>query len=317
MAEPEIEVEIKDQPVVLEGTNVDKPLTTPEAPEIEVVDDTPPADQGRPRRPEGVEADIPDDDELKTYSAGVQARIKKLRWEFHEERRAKEERERQLNAAIDWAKKVSHDNKRLSETLSGGEQLLKEQAVARVAAEKASAKDQYQKASEAGDPAAMAAAVERLSKLASEERDIENYQPRPFQPAPPPVINQAPVHDPKLLKWVSDNPWFQRDRHMTNYAMALDARLQEKEGILPTSDLYYKRIDEAMRKEFPEQFRDYRADDAQPRERRPSIVAPAARPTGTGPTRVTLTSSQVQVAKKLGITPEQYARQVLKEKTRG
>ena len=302
--EPEIEVE------VLEDNQ--QPATT-EAPEIEVIDDTPDPDKGRPRRPEGADPELPDDEELKQYSAGVQSRIKKLKWEFHEERRAKEDAARQLNAAVDWARRVSEENNRLDSTLTSGEVMLKDQAAGRVKAEKDAARDAYTKAAEAGDTAAMAAAIERLSKASAEERDVDNYQPREHRTAPPPVIPRPAVHDPKLVDWVDKNKWFQRDRHMTNYAMAYEARLQEEEGITPQSDSYYKRIDQAMRKEFPHRFSNEEAPAGNRQQSQRPPVAPAIRPTGSAPNRVTLTQSQVAVAKKIGITPEQYARQILKE----
>ena len=92
--------------------------------EIEIVDDTPEEDKGRARRAEGAEPDIPDDEELESYSEGVQKRLKKMKWEFHEERRAKEESERLREEAVTYAKKIKEENDKLKETLEKSEGVL-------------------------------------------------------------------------------------------------------------------------------------------------------------------------------------------------
>ena len=103
--------------------------------EVDVVDDTPEADKGKPRRAEDAEPQIPEDDEIANYSENVQKRIKQLKYEFHEERRRKEEASRLQEEAVNYARKVYEENQKLRKTLEEGEGVLVEQAKDRVAAQ--------------------------------------------------------------------------------------------------------------------------------------------------------------------------------------
>ena len=133
--------------------------------EVEIEDDTPAADKGRPRRAAETEADIPEDEDLEKHSESVQKRIKKLKFEFHEERRRKEEAEREREAAVRYAESQKGEADRLRKNLSEGEGVLVNEAKARVASELTTAKRAYKEAYEAGDADAVLEAQMQLSKL--------------------------------------------------------------------------------------------------------------------------------------------------------
>jgi hypothetical protein len=140
--------------------------------EVEIQDDTPEEDRGRPRKAESEsESDTPaveeddDDADLGKHSESVQKRIKKLKFEYHEERRRKETADREREAAVQYAQQIKGENDRLRKNLNEGESVLITQAKARIASELSSAKSAYKVAYEAGDPDAVLDAQEKLSKL--------------------------------------------------------------------------------------------------------------------------------------------------------
>ena len=299
-----------------------------ESVEIEVVDDTPEADRGKPKRDENVPPQIPEDDEIKNYSGDVQKRIKQLKYEYHEERRQKEEAKRLSDEAVTATQRLMEENKKLRKTLDDGEGVLVEQAKGRVEAQLNEAKKEYKEAYEAGDPDKLIEAQEKLTSIQNEKFRVENYKPpvRAEEPdAAPPT--QAPAQ-PKVQaptgkdkEWLeANNDWFQKEDHedMTGYAMGVHQKLV-KAGLNPKLDTeeYYKRIDQAMEKAFPEHFnKDKQTVETEeveaPQRSVGSVVAPVNR-SAKKPRKVQLTSTQIGLAKRLGVTPEQYAAQLLKE----
>ena len=184
--------------------------------EIEVVDDTPEPDRGKPRRADYSEAQVPDDDEIQSYSEGVQKRIKQLKFEYHEERRRKEEAARLQEEALRYAQQVKAENEKLRKTLEEGEGVLVNQAKGRVAAELDKAKAAYKAAYEIGDSDALIEAQERLSALQAEKMRYDSYRPQPRQaqtPAPEYTRPQPQPHRPdeKAVAWAQKNTWFERD----------------------------------------------------------------------------------------------------------
>ena len=153
--------------------------------EIEVVDDTPEEDKGKPRRAEDAEPQVPSDDEVEKYSEGVQKRIKQLKFEFHEERRRKEEAARLQDEALRYAEQMQEENEQLRKTLEEGEGVLVNQAKGRVTAEIDKAKIAYKTAYESGDPDALIEAQAKLSELQVEKSRYDNYKPKP-RPEPEP-----------------------------------------------------------------------------------------------------------------------------------
>lgn len=284
--------------------------------EVDIVDDTPEQDKGKPRRAEDAEPQIPEDDEISNYSENVQKRIKQLKYEFHEERRAKEEAARLQEEAVGYAKKLYEDNKKLRKTIQEGEGVLVEQAKGRVDAQIEQAKKEYKEAYESGDPDKLLDANTKLNSLQNEKFRVDSYTPPKEETVPeeaPPTKQKIPELDTKTKAWASENSWFGEDSEMTGYAFGLHEKLV-KEGLNPKTqaDEYYNRIDASMRQRFPDKFGEQIIEEEAPVRQTGSVVAPAQR-SGKKPRRVQLTSTQVALAKRLGLTAEQYAAQLLKE----
>lgn len=284
--------------------------------EVDIIDDTPDEDKNKPRRADDAEAQIPEDDEIANYSENVQKRIKQLKFEYHEERRRKEEAARLQDEAVDYARKVYEENQKLRKTLEEGEGVLVEQAKSRVEAELDRAKAAYKEAYETGDPDKLIDAQEKLNSLQNEKFRVESYKPRPQQVQEEPVQLQrkpkVPEPDAKTKAWASENEWFGNDSEMTGYAFGVHESLV-RQGINPQSqaDEYYNRIDQSMRQRFPDKFGGQQVEAA-PVRQAGSVVAPAGR-SAKKSRRVQLTSTQVALAKRLGLSAEQYAAQLLKE----
>ena len=287
--------------------------------EIEVEDDTPPEDRNREPSPPPEEVT---EEELESYSEKVGKRIKKLSKGYHDERRAKEQALREHQAAVDYAKTLLEENKKLRSTSTKSQSALIESAKRQVESELAVAKRAYKDAYEAGEPDALLEAQQALNtaqirldrvnafKAPQPEPERENtlqYNDNNVQTrteAPPPQT--APV-DTKAEAWREDNPWFGSDDEMTAFALGYHNKLV-KEGVDPQSDEYYEKINSRMRKVFPEQFDDGIDEPEEPRNKSTNVVAPATR--STAPTKIKLTESQVALAKRLNVPLDVYAKQV-------
>ena len=308
-----------EEETVAEAIESAKPKTEQEDDgfEIEVVDDTPEEDKGKPRRAENAEPQVPSDDEVEKYSEGVQKRIKQLKFEFHEERRRKEEAARLQDEALRYAEQMQEENENLRKTLEEGEGVLVNQAKGRVTAEIDKAKIAYKTAYESGDPDALIEAQEKLSALQVEKSRYDNYRPQPRpEPEPEPLYEQENIEPPKPsemgMKWAEKNTWFQNDPEMTGYAFGVHEKLI-KSGVAPDTEEYYTKIDDAVRRVFPDKFDDGPIiEESAPQRQTGNVVAPAAR-SGKKPRKVQLTSTQVSLAKRLGLSNEQYAAQLMKE----
>jgi len=295
--------------------------------QLEIEDDTPPEDRGR--KPAATPPEDPTEDELNSYDEKVQARIKKFTRGYHDERRAKEAAERERQAAEDFARQVFEENKRLQQQLATGSKAYIETSKGAAQGELDAAEKRYRDAYEAGNADELVAAQKDIAKATLKIDKAEGMRPievedREFKPTTQPA---EPKVSPKTKRWLENNSdWFGADDEMTMAAMGLDKRLQREYGAdyIGTDD-YFKRIDSTMRKRFPEYFdAQSQEDDDEPpkrssepadeetprRAQKPSSspVAPASR--STPPSRIKLKQSQVALARKLGITPEQYAKQV-------
>ncbi len=284
--------------------------------EVEIEDDTPEEDRNKPRRSEGVDAEIPEDEEIEQYSDNVQKRIKKLKYEFHEERRAKEESARVREEAIRYAETIHKENERLRKSLAEGEHVLVKQAQGRLQAEMDKAKRTAKEAYDTGDSEAFLSAQEQLNSLQNEKFRVDNYKPAPpqptaqpnYQPQPNPEVKRP---DPEAMQWADNNPWFGKNEEMTGYAFGVHEKVV-KSGVSPNTKAYYDSIDGAMRNRFPEEFDDGTVEvNTQPRQTG-NVVAPASR-SSKKPRKVKLTPSAVKIAKRLGLTNEQYAAQIMKD----
>jgi hypothetical protein len=284
-----------------------------DAPEIEVVDDTPPEDRGR--KPMTDPPKEVTDDELSKYDESVQKRIKHFTKGYHDERRAKESAEREREEALRFAQSLAEENKKLKGSVNQNQTALLEQAKKVVANELESAKRQYKEAYEAGDSDALVDAQEALTSAKMKSEKVNNFRPTPLQDTETPVqITQrpqpaAPVDD-KLLAWQDENQWFGSNKRMTAYALGLHEDLVG-EGIPAGSEEYYRRINTDMRERFADQFGADEPADAKPQRTKSNNVAPATR--STAPRKIVLTQTQVNLAKRLGVPLELYARKVAEE----
>ena len=282
-------------------------------PEIEVVDDTPPEDRGR--KPMAEPPKEVTDEELAKYDEGVQKRIKHFTKGYHEERRAKETAEREKDEAIRLAQAVLEENKKLKGSVNQNQTALLEQAKRVISNEVETAKRMYKEAYESGDSDKLLEAQEALTTAKIRADKVNNFRPTPLQEEETPVqINQQPTRaapvDEKLLAWQDQNQWFGSNKRMTAYALGLHEDLVA-EGIPSGSEEYYRRIDTDIRQRFSDQFGAEESVDAKPQRTKSNIVAPATR--STAPKKIVLTQTQVNLAKRLGVPLELYARKVAEE----
>ena len=285
--------------------------------EIEEEDDTPAQDRNRDPLPENIKQEL-DEDDLSEYSDRVKQRMAQLKKAWHDERRAKEALDRERDEAVKYAQNIINENKKLKSTLSTGEadylKTLKEKYEADVAI----AKREYREAYDSADTEKIVEAQSKLNEaqfklaqssgmkpqytLQEEENSVSSEQAKLFQ-------QKTPEPDAKAVSWQEKNQWFGRNRVMTATALGLHDDLLQQ-GIQPSSDIYYRRIDETMHKLFPEHFGESESIEEKPQRKPSTVVAPATR--STGPKKIRLTKTQLALAKKFKLTPEQYARELIK-----
>lgn len=305
--------------------------------DIEVVDDRPEQDRRPPANasestPE--EDDVATDAEIAQYGKRAHKRIKKLKWEYHEERRAKERQKRLADEAVTYSKTLQTENQRLLKLVQDSQSALNEHSQWGAANALQMAEAQFKAAHESGDSEQIAAAQKALTEAQLREASsgrvseavVENWRQEVMrqdrearaQQAQQPV--QEPQADPQAVEWSQDNPWFGSDKEMTSFAYGVHEKLVGEDGIDPNTQEYYQLIDKRMREVFPNYFGTDESGsqgqvvvDSAPRRRASPVVAPATRNSGAAPRKVTLTQTQVALAKRLGLTPQQYATQLIKE----
>ena len=288
-------------------------ISSDDKPEIEIVDDTP--EEDKYRTPMAEAPQDPTEEELASYSESVKNRFKHFTKGYHEERRAKEVAQREKDEAIRIAQAVFEENKRLKGSVNQGQQVLLEQAKKVVNSEIEEAKRQYKEAYESGDSDKLLDAQEALTTAKIRADKVNNFRPAPLQEQETPVqiqsqTRQAAPVDEKLLAWQDQNQWFGSNKRMTSYALGLHEELVEN-GIRVGSEEYYKRIDTDIRERFPDQVGAGESVDAKPQRTKSNIVSPATR--STAPKKIVLTQTQVNIAKRLGVPLELYARKVAEE----
>ena len=258
------------------------------------------------------------DEELNKYSdKRLKERLAHLGRGYHDAKREAENALRDREEAIRLAEAVAEENRKLKGSLSQGQTALLEQAKKVVANEVEEAKRKYKTAYESGDPDALVAAQEELTNAKIKADKVNNFKPAPLQDekteVQPRQIAREPQVDPRAQAWQAKNEWFGKDREMTGFALALHEKLVIEDGVDPRSDEYYKRLNGRIRQVFPEKFASDEPADAQPSQRQPkaNIVAPATR--STAPKKIVLEPRQVQLAKRLGIPLELYAKKVAEQ----
>lgn len=288
--------------------------------EIEIVDDTPEADKGKWVADDAKdgEPDIPDEDEVKNYTKDVQKRINKMTARLHAERRAKEDILRQNNERDAILKRLLEENNNLKGLVENGEKVLIGEHKGRLEGQLAAARALYREAAEAGDTTGIIAAQEKIALVVAQMDRLSTHRPQPLPREELPKFDQQQPQgeqqvqaDPRAVEWQKKNPWFGRDDAMTGYALGLHKTLI-KDNITPDDDEYYTRINQEMRKRFADRFKP--SDNGR---RTGSVVAPATRQGRGVPRKVTLTESQARLARRLGLTNEQYAEQLIAEQETG
>lgn len=287
--------------------------------EIEVQDDTPEADRGREPMPQDIVEEL-EADELEDYSEKVKLRLKQMKKVWHDERREKEREAREKAEALSAAQRLLEENRKLKSTMSEGEQSLIGSYRQNAEFEVAAAKREFKEAYESGDADKLADAQEKLATANYNLQQIKNYRPTLQQVETEVEIPQQQVQiprpDQKTLAWQERNTWWGNDPEMTASALGLHQKLERERGPQYVgSDEYWSAIDTTMRRRFPEYFGDSdpngSATKPTARTSKSAVVAPASRSTASK--KIVLRQSQLAIAKKLGLTPEQYARELAKE----
>jgi len=286
-----------------------------EKPQIDVVDDTPEADRGRDPMPKEIVEEL-ENDELEEYSDKVKTRLKQMKKVWHDERREKERVQREQQEALSAAQRLLEENRRLKKTLSEGEQNLVGSYKQTAEYEIDAARRAYRDAYESGDADKVVEAQEKLSRATLKLHQVENYKPT-LQEADTEVDSvpqqvQQPRLDQKTVTWQESNTWYGTDPEMTASALGLHQKLVNERGPQYVgSDEYWTAIDKTMRRRFPDYFGEEEAPKPSPRENKSAnVVAPASR--SRSPKKIVLKQSQLAIAKRLGLTPEQYARELMK-----
>jgi hypothetical protein len=251
------------------------------------------------------------DGELEDYSKGVQARIGKLT-------RKLREAERREHAALDYAKGVEESRKKLESKFKKTDSDYIKKFESSIQTGLESAQKELAAAIDTGDSKAQVEANKRIATLAFENAKLEQIKQgqeeivegdKPIKPSQvqnaPDISKQQDNPDPRAEAWASKNPWFGSDRAMTYTAFEIHKDLTEKEGFDPSSDEYYVEVDKRIRVDFPHKFGNNKNTTAPVQ-----TVASANRSVKPGRKTVRLTSSQVAIAKKLGVPLEEYAKQL-------
>ena len=279
-----------------------------------VVETESPKEEAVPTEQEPVKEEttepVKEDEKLEEYSKGVQGRIAKLT-------RKMREAERQRDAATDYARAVEEKRQILEKRFvkTDSDYMKKFESNVKIGME--AAQRELSAAIEAGDAAAQVEANKRIATLAFENAKLEEAKSRTVETPAPTIPSQVvqpqraatqlPEADPDAEAWASRNPWFGQDRAMTFTAFEIHKDLVEKEGFDPKSEEYYAEVDKRIKVDFPHKFGKTNTETA---TKPVQTVASAQRSVKPGRKSVKLTSSQVAIAKKLGVPLEDYAKQL-------
>ena len=286
---------------------------------VEVKDDTPVEDRYVAPLSDEVKEELEKVDESKDYSHNVKTKFKQYKKAWHDERRAKEAAYREQQEALQIAQNILEENKKLKSLLQNGEKELISTYQTSAEMEMEQAKRNFRDAYDSGEADRLLEAQQEMMKAQLKLDKAKNFKPtvqadeNQVQTAQKPPAQQQ--MDPKVSAWVSKNEWFvdPNKRGMRRFAEGVHEELAERYGrAFIGTDEYFNSIDKEVRKRFPEEFASQSNDEDEPPQRtKPStVVAPAKR--STAPKKIVLTKTQVGLAKKFGLTPEQYARELMK-----
>ena len=284
--------------------------------EVEVVDDTPEKD--RFYRPLEREVEDPTDDEIESYTQGAQKRIKELTHARHDERRAKEATMREKQELERLAQQLIQENKRLKQHANTSTEQVTQYAKSAAEAELEKARRDLRAAQESFDTDAILAAQEAMLDAKIRMEETKKFRPAPLQVDDFDVQTsqrepQRVQPDEKTLRWQAKNQWFGANgfEEVTSFALGLHQKLVNS-GVDPRSDSYFEQIDARVKSKFPEIFggTEDRSRSGDSSKRPAAVVAPATR--SSGAKKVQLTKTQVALAAKLKLTPQQYALELAK-----
>ena len=302
--------------ISIEGDDVDI--------KVDVKDDTPAEDRFVEPLPNNIKEDLEKADDSEDYSHNVKLKFKQYKKAWHDERREKEAALREQQEALNVAQRILDENRKLKSVLQSGEKELIStyQSSAEMEVDKASRN--YKEAYDSGDSDKLLEAQQEMIRAQLKLDKAKNFKPTvqfsendvQIQVKQPQAAQQM---DSKVAEWVSRNPWYvdPDKKSMSKYAVFIHEELEDKfgKGFVGT-DEYFKRIDQEVQSRFPEEFTSRQTNvEEKPQRTKPSnVVAPAKR--STGPKKIVLTKTQVALAKKFGLTPEQYAKEQLKLEAR-
>ena len=301
------EAEDDDFEVIEEGEDLD----------IQVVDTTPEQDKGKALLPADKEQlDEPDEDEIKSYSDKVQKRIKDATFRFHDQRRKREIAERTADEATKFANAQLEKSRQLEAALYQYEAGYVDASKSRVDVELAQAQFEMKQAFDVGDADKMAAAQAKIAKLAVQQDQFSRFTPREapeekeeYKPQTQAGASQGDAE--RFIAWREKNEWFDNDETLRDFAMGIHTRLAASSPESVGTEDYYQDIEKRVKSAFPSKFQtEQRA--------RPSasnnVVAGVSRSSGAEKARktITLTSEQMRLCRKLGVTPQQYVREMMK-----
>ena len=288
-----------------------------ESPEIiiEIDDDAPKEDRGRQPLPQSLVEEL-EKDELDNYDDAVKIKLKQMRKVWHDERREKETALREGQEAINFAQNLLQENKRIKNILSIGEKEYVSTIQNSADLELQNAKRAYKEAFESGDSDRVVETQQVLQQANIKSMQAQNFRMPALQEdensvKPEQRQVQPPAADEKAISWQKQNSWFGKNRSMTAFALGLHEDLRFN-GVEVGSEQYYGELDKTIRKRFPEKFEDQ--DRPSTRTKPGTVVAPAVR--STAPVKVRLKQSQVNLARKLGLTTEQYVKAQLELEAR-
>ena len=300
-----------------------KPLEAADEVEYIIEDDTPPEDKGQKPMPEEVvkKLEVADEDNEELDPKAQKERIKQYKKVWNDERRAKEAADRERQEAIALAQRVIEENKRLKAQYSAGEKTYIETVQSAADTTLTMAKREYKEALESGDSDRIVEAQTALNEATYKAQQAKEFKPSALQEQENevqiPQSQQQPKVDAKTQAWLDENPWYGSKKAMSNFAVGIHEELIDEYGPkVVGTDQYFKHIDKTMRKKFPEYFETVEEGSqaepepepqTAPKAKPSTVVAPATRSTSSK--QVRLKTSQMALIKKLGLTPEVYARE--------
>ena len=287
--------------------------------EIEIVDDRPEEDQKNSQPlPEEIVQDIENDD-LEQYSKEAKQRLLQMKKLINDERREKEQAVREQQEAIRVAQSLVEETKKLRGRLTEGEKVYVSNAKEGAERQLELARIAYKEAYDSGDSDKVVDAQEKLTEAKFKIHQVESYRPQYDESALQTAENEVKIPeqsqqpqrlDSKTQSWLDKNSWYGVDDDMSFLAMGIHRRL-ERDGVTTGSDQYWNAIDTEIKKRFPEKFAGDNNSETKDSVKKPStVVAPATR--STSPKKIRLTQTQLALAKKFKLSPEQYALELTK-----